>query len=290
MLQKNVLSITLLLFLGWLPEPRLAAAPATPPVPQCAEQHARAVIDGLLDWNIPLARQRLTSWESNYPQHPSLPLYKAMTLVAEADYSGSREVSRYNPPLKALKKVIKQNQQALNQGDHAWLTRLNLATAQAVAGRLLMEQGHWLSAFNHGYESRQTMQRLLAEDPTRLDAKLILGMFEYITGTVPASVKWLTALVGFSGEESKGIAYLEEVVEAGVVAAPEAAEALLVEVKHPPARSCRYLDLAATMHAHYPHNPRYSWAKIRLEQACKKAAQEKRQAIKAFTLAKASCP
>ncbi len=270
----------------------LATAPAANNQPGyvCDTQIARSVVDALLDKDIEGARQRLDVWHTSKPHHPSLPLYQAMTLVAEADYSTERDTARYDSAIAALEKVIARHEAELERGDDHWLTRLNLATAQALAGRLLMEQGHWLSAFNLGYESRQTMNALLQEKPELIDAKLIVGMFEYVSGTVPSSVRWLTALVGFSGDASKGIAYLEEVVEKAEVAAPEAAEALLVEVKHSPEAACRYLDLATTMRKRYPHNARYQWAQYRLEKACKQAEPNKRAKVRSFQLAEAHCP
>ena len=222
-------------------------------------------------------------------RHESLPLHKALVEVARADYSKDRDTGKYDKPLKLLEAVIDQTRQQLKDEPKAYVARLNLATAEAVSGRLLMEKKRWLKAYQYGHESREIMQGLLQEDPNRHDTLLILGLFEYFTGTLPNVLRWLSYLVDMSGDADLGIAYLEKAVIEAPVAAPQAAESLLVELSHTPEQACHYLALAQTMKGLYPDNPRYSWAATRLKRLCSKLPKKSRPLAKNFTLAEKSC-
>ncbi len=293
MLYKNLSALLLVFFsLSLMSVGLMAAEDGAPPVidKHCDQKKARLVVDALLDRNIVLAQTRMSRWKEADPSNHWLPLYDALVLVAIADYSTSRDLARYDVPLRALEKVIKKSKASLKGAPKVVPLRLSLATGQAVAGRLMMEQGRWLGAFNHGYDSRQAMRALLTEYPGLEDVRLILGMFEYFTGAVPAAAKWLTYLVGFSGSEEKGIELLERVVEKAPIAAPQAAEALLVEVGHSAAKACRYLGLAATMRKTYPNNGRYRRAERSLQAQCQKAEASQRLPSKDFVLTQAVCP
>ena len=265
----NVLRILLLMLL-----PVLAGAL---PAHTGEEVAARSVIDALLDWNVPLARQRLTRWRDNDPGNPSLPLYGAVVKVAEADYSDATTTEIYDEPLAALKAVMASDQAFLEANPGNFSRMLSLATAEAISGRLLMEQGHWLSAYRLGKASRKGMAQVMSARPGFEDGYLILGLFEYFTGTAPAVLRWLGRLIDFTGDRDKGISYLERCVNHCKVAAAQAADALLLEIEYRPGESCRYISLGRQMVARYPGNPRYPVVTEQLLQACLAAPLEVRQ-------------
>ncbi len=250
------------------------------------EARARAVIDALLDWNIPLAEQRLLAWQaSGESEAHTLELYHAVIVVAHADYMPTRDTEKYDRPLAKLTAAIARSERYLQDHPGDFSARLARATAQAISGRLLMEQGHWLKAWRLGKASRNAMQQLLQERPDFADGYLIMGMFEYFTGTVPGVLRWLVALMDFSGDRALGIDYLERSVAAARVAAPQAADALLLEVKYADAEACRYVPLGQLMTKTYPRNPRYVAALRRLRVQCDRADPESRLKPGRFVLA-----
>ncbi len=250
------------------------------------EARARAVIDALLDWNIPLAEQRLSAWEaSGDSEAHTLALYRAVIVVAHADYMPSRDAAKYDRPLAKLAAAIVQSERYLVDHPDDFSARLARATAQAISGRLLMEQGHWLKAWQAGKASRNVIRALLQERPDFADGYLIMGMFEYFTATVPGVLRWLVALMDFSGDRALGIDYLERSVAAARVAAPQAADALLLEVKYADAEACRYVPLGRLMTKTYPRNPRYVGALRRLRAQCDRADPERRLKPGRFVLA-----
>lgn len=257
---------------------------------RCDSRWSREVVDALLNRDLTLAQQRIDAWQAQTPGHTALPLHRALVEVARADYSAETDTTKYNQPLAELDKVSEILVKQLEDNPDDYLLRLNLATARAVSGRLLMEQGRWLKAYNHGHEARGVMQQLLDEDTTRYDTYLILGLFEYFSGSLPNVLRWLSHLIDFSGDAGRGIEYLELAVTKAEVAAPQAAEALLTEVQHTPQQACRYRSLARTMRQRYPDNPRYVWAVSQLERQCRTLPFAERPAAADFQLAAAHCP
>lgn len=250
------------------------------------EVRARAVIDALLNWDIPLAEEQVSAWAaSGESSAHTLALYRAVIVVADADYMASRNTAKYDLPLARLKAVVVDSETYLKHHPQDFQARLVAATALAISGRLFMEQGHWLKSWRAGKLSRKTMQQLLQERPDFADGYLIMGMFEYFTGTVPGILRWLAALVDFSGDRALGIDYLERCVAACKVAAPQAADALLLEVKYADGEACRYVPLARLMTAAYPRNPRYAAALRRLVAQCDRAAPDSRFNPAYFVLA-----
>lgn len=259
-------------------------------VPTCDSQWSRSVVDALLNRDLKLAEEQLSAWRLSAPEHASLPLHDALIEVARADYSSDPNTDKYEKPLSLLNAEIRAIEQKLTQSPESYLLRLNQATAQAVAGRLLMEQGRWLKAYRYGHQSRSTMQALLDEDPERHDTYLILGLFDYIAGSLPSVLRWLAVIIDFKGDAQEGIEKLELTVKTAKVAAPQAAEALLIELDHTPQQACRYRTLARTMRRAYPDNPRYIWAISRLARECRNLPLDQRPKPVQLTLAVADCP
>jgi hypothetical protein len=52
-------------------------------------------------------------------------------------------------------------------------------------------------------------------NPNFIDAYLVLGAYEYVTGSLPLPVKLFAAIGGLHGSREKGIAYLRRVAEQG---------------------------------------------------------------------------
>ncbi len=246
---------------------------------------ARGVVDALLDWNIALAEERLDRWTRISAQPHVTTLYRAIVEVARADYAPGRDTAKYDLPLERLKSAIASADAVLANHPDDFSARGAKATAQAIAGRLLMEQGHWLRAYRYGKAARNGIRGLLRERPDFADGYLIMGLFEYFTGTVPGVLRWLAVLIDFSGDRQLGIDYLERALAQAPVAAPQAGDALLLEVDFDDGEACRYVPLGRLMVAEYPGNPRYRAALRHLLAQCARAVPAKRLLPGAFILA-----
>ena len=256
-----------------------------PPLFAGDDASARGIVDALLDWDLDLARQRLSAWEEQGAEAHLTDLYAALIEVARADYSPERNTEKYDTPLALLRRAIATSDAVLEKDRDNFSARGAKAVAQAVAGRLLMEQGHWLRAYRMGKASRNAIRQMLVERPDFADGYLIMGLFEYFTGTIPGVLRWLVMLVDFSGDRRLGIDYLEKCVVMAPIAAPQAADALLLEVDFSDGEACRYIPLARSMTGAYPRNPRYRAALRQLLAQCDRAAPDERLAAGDFILA-----
>lgn len=256
----------------------------------CDEKVARSVINALLNWELNRADAIVAQWRQDDPENPSLDLYEAITQVARIDYSPSRDPARFDGVIEQLDNVIKTNRKHSELAPEDAIYRYNLATAQAIAGRLLMEKKHWLKAFFYGRDSRRMMKSLIAEDAEFTDAYLVLGMFDYFTSSFPGIMRWISSLAGFEPSRSNGIAQLEQAVISAKVAGPYAADSLLLEVRHDATSACRYRELARMMKRSYPRNPRYRRMNRNLNALCAQLPPAERPLPVTFRLAEASCP
>ncbi len=57
------------------------------------------------------------------------------------------------------------------------------------------------------------MEKVIQDDPNRLDAMLALGIFNFYTANIPAGLKMIASLMGMNGNESKGLEYLNRVAD-----------------------------------------------------------------------------
>jgi tetratricopeptide (TPR) repeat protein len=73
----------------------------------------------------------------------------------------------------------------------------------------------WLSALRSGSQARGYCEELRKINPRFIDAYLVLGGFEYVTGSLPWPVKLLAAVGGLHGSKSKGLEYITCVADRG---------------------------------------------------------------------------
>src|SRR5580700_4245458 len=82
--------------------------------------------------------------------------------------------------------------------------------AQFALYTALVERA-WFSALRNAVGARRDHERVLEIDPQYVDAKLVVGAHNYVTGSLPWSVKAAVALLGLSGSKEKGLEYLRQV-------------------------------------------------------------------------------
>jgi tetratricopeptide (TPR) repeat protein len=67
----------------------------------------------------------------------------------------------------------------------------------------------FISALRHGNKSFDYHKKVLEIDPTFYDAYLTVGLYDYITGSLPWSVKWLAKVLGYRGNKARGLEALK---------------------------------------------------------------------------------
>jgi tetratricopeptide (TPR) repeat protein len=100
------------------------------------------------------------------------------------------------------------------------VARSLLAAYQGVLERA------WFAALRSAHEAREDHEEVLDLSPGYADAKTVVGIHNYIAGSMPWTVKLALSLTGMSGSKSKGLTLLAEAAAAHGVTAIDARIAL----------------------------------------------------------------
>lgn len=116
-----------------------------------------------------------------------------------------------------------------------------------------MGQRAWLAAARSALSARRDHERVLQLDPDFVDAKISVGVHNYIIGSLNWFYRSMVALAGVTGNKQKGLEYLRQVADAKGVASMDARIALALflrrEQKYPEA-----LKVVKSMVDDYPKN------------------------------------
>jgi tetratricopeptide (TPR) repeat protein len=116
-----------------------------------------------------------------------------------------------------------------------------------------MAEKSWLAAIRSALASRRDHERVLEIDPKYVDAKMTVGIHNYIIGSLNWASRAAVALVGVTGNKQKGLDYLREVSRSGSTSANDSAMALALFLR----REQRYpeaLELVGGLARRYPKN------------------------------------
>jgi hypothetical protein len=116
-----------------------------------------------------------------------------------------------------------------------------------------MVERSFMSAMSNGKDSVNHHRELLKLDPAYVDAKVTIGMYDYVVGALPPLVKLGATMIGYRGSKKRGIATLEQVAREGRYARDDAKTLLIALLK----RERRYREAynyASELAAKYPRN------------------------------------
>jgi tetratricopeptide (TPR) repeat protein len=117
--------------------------------------------------------------------------------------------------------------------------------------------GSAMGAFRAAREAYNEHEQVLALDPRRKDAGLIVGTYRYIVSALSLPVRWMAYIVGFGGDKEKGLQMIEDAVAYGGDNQEDARFALILLYN----RERRYDDamkVIETLRTKYPRN-RLMW-------------------------------
>ena len=116
-----------------------------------------------------------------------------------------------------------------------------------------MGEKAWLAAVRSAMAARRDHERVLELNPNYVDAKMSVGVHNYIIGSLNWAARTMVALVGVRGNRKKGLDYLREVARANSLASMDAKIALALFLR----REEKYeeaLELVRNMTREYPRS------------------------------------
>jgi tetratricopeptide (TPR) repeat protein len=124
----------------------------------------------------------------------------------------------------------------------------------------MVERG-FSAGFRLASKAKNDETRVLQLDPDYADAKLIVGVYEYVVGALPWPFKFLIGFAGITGSKTKGMELLREAGEHGVITSAEARTVMALFLR----REGKYrqaIKIIRGLEAEYPRDFLY-----RLEEA-----------------------
>ena len=108
------------------------------------------------------------------------------------------------------------------------------------------------AAFRAARRAYDTHERVMALDPSRKDAGLIVGTYRYVVATLSLPARWVAYIVGFGGDKSKGLRMIEEAAGYPGDVQVDASFALMLLYN----REARYKEALAVIHELMERFPR----------------------------------
>lgn len=159
---------------------------------------------------------------------------------------------------KRVKELITRSESLCNERLAKDPNDINALYARGVARGMRstymgMGEKAWLSAIRSAVSARRDHERVLQLDPNFVDAKMFVGVHNYIIGSLNWFYRSMIAIAGVKGNKQKGLQYLREVANANCIASMDAKIALALflrrEQKYPEA-----LEVVKSMSDEYPKN------------------------------------
>lgn len=116
----------------------------------------------------------------------------------------------------------------------------------------MVERG-FVSALKLALAAKNDNTRVLHLDPDYADAKLVVGVYQYVVGALPFGFKLLMGVAGIHGSKSAGMALLRDSASRGVITNIESRTVMALFLR----REAKYQEALAINHtlmAQYPHN------------------------------------
>jgi hypothetical protein len=145
------------------------------------------------------------------------------TFYANDGFLTGRHATDEDP--KAKERILALADEAIHEAD--WRIGHNAGDVDAYYARgwaralkctyLAMVERSFGSAFHQAIDAKNDHMKVLQLDPEYVDAKLVVGVYEYVVGALPIPFKILIGFAGMSGSKSKGLAMLHEGAEHGTI-------------------------------------------------------------------------
>jgi tetratricopeptide (TPR) repeat protein len=139
-----------------------------------------------------------------------------------------------------------------NENDVDALYARGWARALTCAYVAMVERAYW-RGFRLATGAKDDHERVLQLDPEYVDAKLVVGVYQYVVGALPFAFKLLIGFAGVTGSKSKGLADLTDDGNRGIMTNVEARTTICLFLR----REGRYkaaITVVEKLKAEYPRD------------------------------------
>jgi len=118
---------------------------------------------------------------------------------------------------------------------------------------LAMVERSFAGGFRLARKAKDDEERVLELDPDYVDAKLVVGVYEYVVGALPGPFKFLIGFIGIGGSKKTGMTMLHDVAARGISNSVEARTVIALFLR----REGKYreaIKVVKTLEAEYPRD------------------------------------
>lgn len=147
---------------------------------------------------------------------------------------------------------VEDRELAANPNDVSALYARSVTRGLRAVDQALVDKA-WFTALRSGLGAYDDSKQVLHLDPNYSDAKLVVGIYNYVVGSLPWPVKIAALLVTIHGSKSKGLALIRQAADGGGEASVDARTSLGLFL----AREHHYqeaLKLTEWLYTAYPRN------------------------------------
>lgn len=139
-----------------------------------------------------------------------------------------------------------------NPDDPRALEALGVSYALRANYNFLVRKA-WVDALHDATDARKAHKRLTEIEPDNVDARLIPGLYDYITGSLPIGYRILGFLAGYRGDRNRGIEALQSVAQDGKSDRVDA-EIMLAAIYRRERRAADAIPLLQDLIPRFPRN------------------------------------
>ena len=181
------------------------------------------------------------------------------TFYANDGFLTGRHATQEDP--KARDRILALADEAIHEAD--WRLGRNPNDVDALYARgwaralkctyiAMVERGYG-SGFRLATQAKDDHVRLLQLDPDYIDAKLVVGVYDYVVGALPLPFKFLIGFIGITGSKSRGLEMLTDDGNRGIVTNVEARTTIALFLR----REARYkeaIEVVRGLKSQYPRD------------------------------------
>lgn len=226
------------------------------------------------DLDFPGAVDRLTRFHVQHPSDPEATalllnavifeeLYRLdlldTTFYANDGFLTGKHATQEDP--KARDRIFALSDEAIREAD--WRLSRNPNDVDALFARgwtrslrcayMAMVERAFGQGFRSATKAKDDEMKVLQIDPDYVDAKLVVGVYEYVVGALPWPFKLLVGFAGVTGSKSRGLEMLYDDGNRGVITNVEARTVIALFLR----REGRYkeaIQVIRTLESQYPHD------------------------------------
>ncbi len=181
------------------------------------------------------------------------------TFYANDGFLTGKHVTEEDP--KVRERIMALSEEAIHEADGRLGTNPNdvdalyargWARALTCAYVAMVERAYW-RGFRLATGAKDDHERVLQLDPAYVDAKLVVGVYEYVVGALPFAFKLLIGFAGVTGSKTKGLEALTDDGNRGIMTNVEARTTICLFLR----REGRYkeaIKVVEKLKAEYPRD------------------------------------